>query len=414
MKNSLCGLFKFISQHQALVLLVSVGVVIAIIAPFTHDYKSYVVQWDIINLGKNPWIDINGTFTGNAYGPLHNLLAIPYSVFPSFPRVIFVAAFLFSAIWLLRYSQACKANTYALLPLIILNPFFWVSCVLYGQNDILPASLSLFALYLFTIKHERTSALLLGFAVLFKIYPVVIVPFLMLSRKRLNFQFSTVFLGTVVVGYLGSFLLWGKEFIYVFQFSADRTSKLSSIFRFLRSRFSPLEVFVDQPNLDWLSVYLLIASLGLLLILYIRYQFSYVCGATLAILITFTLYKVGHFQFYSMPFFLLTFLYISYQKELGDIDNKPIVLYFLWFSLIPPMYVALEGFTGEYYIIRNFLGVPSLIVQCYLIWNLGKFSLVSANKEFDGIEETTSDLVAAWSKPPDARFEHSSQLGGSR
>ena len=45
------------------------------------DYKSYVLQWDLISRGLDPWgLDFIAESSRNAYGPIHNLFHIFNSI----------------------------------------------------------------------------------------------------------------------------------------------------------------------------------------------------------------------------------------------------------------------------------------------------------------------------------------------
>ena len=49
---------------------------LAIVSGFLHDYRPYLSQWDLVLMGRDPWLQV----LGNAYGPLYNLLAYLYDI----------------------------------------------------------------------------------------------------------------------------------------------------------------------------------------------------------------------------------------------------------------------------------------------------------------------------------------------
>ena len=62
-----------------------------------HDYVSYVLHWDNILAGGDPWWQ-DPSFVPNAYGPLYNAFAALHFLHPLLPKVIFSGMFFASVV----------------------------------------------------------------------------------------------------------------------------------------------------------------------------------------------------------------------------------------------------------------------------------------------------------------------------
>ena len=187
---------------------------IAILTGFQHDYRAYVQQWFVILEGDDPWNPAKKIPT-NAYGPLFNALALFYAIHPLAPKLLFCIAWLGASAWLIkllgkRYREEPLTMLVGLLFLFI-NPFFLVSIAKHGLFDILPAICILSAMVLRTRRHFLSSGLVLGIGVLFKYYPIVLLPFLMVDRRRLQLSSLLSFIGVVSSGFMISFFIWGMS-----------------------------------------------------------------------------------------------------------------------------------------------------------------------------------------------------------
>src|SRR5208282_5274902 len=70
-----------------------------------QDYYFYRQMWREVQLGHDPWFfayGVFGKYPMNAYGPLFNIFAIPELVNPFLPKLLFAAAYLFFAVWLIK------------------------------------------------------------------------------------------------------------------------------------------------------------------------------------------------------------------------------------------------------------------------------------------------------------------------
>ncbi len=162
-----------------------------------HDYAIYLKQWDSIIQGQNAWAD-----KSNAYGPVHNALALLYSVHFNLPRLFFVFLWLICsfgiAIIVNKNSYLPKTYKYALYLILLLNPLFWIFVVTYGTNDILMAFFVLSSIFFFKEKKDILSGFLMAIAIAVKYIPIIMLPFLIFSRIHIRWRFAISLLMTSV------------------------------------------------------------------------------------------------------------------------------------------------------------------------------------------------------------------------
>jgi hypothetical protein len=360
-------------RNRPLLLFAAVALAVAVLAPTVHDYPEYVDQWSRIASGENPWFEADGTRTNNAYGPVHCLFAPLSAVHEKLPRIVFTGLFLGTAIWFLSRCRPGSEMERTFRIFFLLNPFFWISTIVIGHNDTVPAVLTLFAVHLYRRGRTGGAGGLVALAFLYKIYPAVVVPFLFLHRGRPRWRFLLGFLLTCAIGYLVSWLLWKEHLLYVYQYATARESKVLSIFRVVRGRFSPLPILTGFPDLDWVSVPLLVYLVFVLFVCHAAFRLDSIPSAVLAMVVTFTVYKVGHFQFYAAPFLLLAYWHLTSRDPGGGprLGRSPaLTAYVLWFSLSPAVYFLLDEFLGRFLVLRDVVGLPSFLVQAWLIWVL--------------------------------------------
>ncbi len=269
------------------------AVVATLLVGARGDYAAYMLQWDLILSGDDPWS------TNNAYGPGYNLLAILYALHPMLPKVVFVSAWQASS-WYVLHRLACRgvARPWLIFWLAALpfNPLFWAFPVVYGQVDMLVAALCLVSLACRQANRNSAAAVALALAVLMKVYPIVFAPFLALDGRRINLGFLVTFVAVIVTGLALSLLLWGESTFHAITFNAGRGSAILSIFRFLRGDASPLQAWVD--NVDYLSIPAMALGGGLVFALAWKWRMPHVPGALAGILVTLMFWKVGFHQYF--------------------------------------------------------------------------------------------------------------------
>lgn len=347
--------------------------VLAIVTGFRHDYVAFTLQWGAILQGKDPW-DLDDSIPVNAYGPLFNTIAFIFAIHPLAPKLLFNLAWFGSATYLakvlLRHYQLSSLTALAVVFSLFLNPFFWLTIAEYGLFDILPAISCLSALVFIYRRRFYWAGLLLGLGVLLKIYPIVLLPFLMIDGRRLNIAPALSCIGTVAMGLLISVGIWGQSTFSPFLFAQARDSKILSIFRFLRGKASPLRLFVDQPNWDAYSVYAIALFVGAVLLLVWVKNLETSLAATVGIVTTLTFYKVGHSQFYTCIFLMMPYWYAT--SPLPEFRKLKILLPFslllAWIAVLQVAYNLFGGMLSHpWFHLREIVGLPTFALACWSV-----------------------------------------------
>ena len=361
----------------------SLSIVTAIVAAFLvgarHDYAAYMAQWDLILSGGDPWS------TNNAYGPAYNLLAGPFALHPMLPKVIFVFAWQVSS-WYLVHQLARRGID---LPWLIFwftvlpfNPLFWTFGVVYGSVDSLVAALCLSALAWSQAGRHSAAAFALALAVLLKIYPIVLAPFLTLDGRRINWQFLTTFVALIATGLTLSFLVWGESTFYSITHNSSRGSKILSIFRFLRGDASPLKGWVD--NLDNLSLPAMAFGGGLVFALAWKWRLPPVSGALAGILVTLLLYKVGHQQFFLVVPLVVGLWYLYRCPDCDRLLSSAMVVCLAWLAFVSALYLlthaynyytgaGVTGMAGRWAFLRDWVGLPTFVILISMLATLIRY-----------------------------------------
>ena len=339
-----------------------------------HDYQHYIVHWSAILQGSDPWTFPEGVPT-NAYGPLYNALAFLYAINPFAPKVFFCITWLVASYYIVNiiFRKFEKENLIILAGILalFLNPFFWILIVSYGSMDILPAVFSLSAIVFRIQRSFILSGAMLGIGVLFKYYPIVLLPFLMIDNRRFQFSLMLSCLGTILFGLLISFAVWGMSTFSPVLFAASRHSKLLSIFRFLRGDYSPLHLFADNPNLDAYSFPAMILFLSIVLYFVWNRKIETPLAAILGFMTALTFYKVGHHQFYTAIFFMVP-LWYTHSNLPEPYKNKvllPLCVFLIWMIILILAFFSTKG-QGPWPIksfLASTIGLPTFILA---VWSI--------------------------------------------
>lgn len=366
-------------QLQSALLVISlIAISTSVISGPLHDYRGYLKQWNLVISGQEPW----GEHSGNAYGPAYNLFAIFYGFHPLLPKLLFCLTWLSCITYILGLYVRLKIDaipTWTAFAFLALNPLFWVHTVIYGNFDIAVAAACLAAVGLRCRGQDRLAAVLLALAVLMKFYPMAMAPFLMFDGRRFNWRFSIAFSVSILAGFLASVVIWGVSTIHPLLFATERVSKLVSIFRFLRGEMSPLHLFTESPNVDFLSLPLMVLVGGLLFIIAWIRRFGVITATILGTVAALTLYKVGHPQFLAVVILLIWYWY---ARERSDCLNDnilialPTIAYSSWIAAVTTVYLLTHLDTGgtwgigmqeQWLFLRDFIGLPTFLLATWML-----------------------------------------------
>lgn len=370
--NAVKDLGKRIGTYRTVTILSFILILFVILTKNRFDYLEYGRQWLFFLEGGNPW-----GYDSNTYGPLHALMAYFYALDIKIPRLIFSLAALLSAFYLWgkvrANSRLNEKHTKWLKYLLLYNPIIWIFFVVNGCNDGLVGMLILLGLVKYDDKNFVLSALFLSLAVLYKYIPLFILPFLAVPNQKINWRFSISSFAFLATGFGLTWAVWGDRFLSALFFNSGRESKILSIFRYLRGEYSFLKPFGIE-NLDHWSTYLVIASVLIIFILHIAYNLNYYESLLLSMLSVLFFYKVGHFQFYIVLYFLLVY-YMS-RQESGVLPARLVkyIFYFLfWLAFATVLYGVTEGFYRHFNFLRDIVGLPHSVFLLLVIIALVRY-----------------------------------------
>ncbi|KAA3663511.1 MAG: DUF2029 domain-containing protein [Chloroflexi bacterium] len=352
----------------AVVVFFALGV--AIFSAPTHDYELYLRSWEVTIQGQNPW----SVVTTNAYGPIHSALALLYSIHFNLPRMLFVVLWLvcsFGISLLVHQNQAISQEwKYVFYLILFLNPLFWVFIVRFGTNDMLMAFFVLASIVLFIKQRDIPAGAFMALAIGLKFIPIIMVPFLIYSRKRIRWRFAFSVLISLIIIFGVGYFLWGSNMRLPFQWAAERHSKILSIYRFLRGEFSPLRIVVENPNLDGLSVYLSITAVSIFFLIHVMYRFDSFVSSIISLGLLLMFYKVGHHQFY-ITLILLIMLWIGLEYEhiaSANATLTPFFIFTIWIAFVSFLYILTDGYEGTNF--REILGLPTFGFIGWMLWRI--------------------------------------------
>jgi len=183
----------------------------------------------------------------------------------------------------------------------------------------------------------------------------------------------------VAAGLAASVAAWGSSTFYPLLHAAQRPSKGLSIFRFLRGAYSPLRLFTDSPDADFLSGPLMVAAGGAVFFLALKWRLRSVPAAIAGILTGLTFYKVGHAQF--LPVVVASLWYWFAVEGIVLRGSGRLVsaaaVYSAWAGLVAWLYFLTGllmgitfGFMGRWEFFRDIIGLPSFLVALWLLFEI--------------------------------------------
>lgn len=326
-------------------LILTLLLILTIVSGYKHDYTAYVKQWQLIWEGWDPWLFPDFTPTGNAYGPAFLLLSPIAAIHPLAPKTLMALSFILTATWIiskkLNHSSYCNKKKLTDFWLFLFSPYIIIQCFYYVDIDVLVAVLCIIAIQACKEHKYNLSGLCLAFSALLKFFPIVMLPFLSINGKKINWALIISTLSTILLAFIFCYYLWGENVFYPLTFASAREPKLLSLFRALSGKFSPFTYFWPQLNPANLSLPLMAISGTALFLYHLKKPFSPTGGSLLALITVLGWYKVGHHQFY-LVVLLMAFLYIHEGDR--NAHQKPLVCFNIWLSLFSLMYIWTGSF----------------------------------------------------------------------
>ena len=322
-----------------------------------HDYIEYLSQWRAILAGADPWA------TNNAYGPLHNLLAVLLPLGLLAPKFLMAAALLLANFLFVRELLKLERTAvivYGYLLAVPANFLIIIMAFAYGLNDALVAAFVTLAVIARYRDRMLLAGALLGLAILLKYYPIFLVPFFALEKNRIRADLVVAALVVTSIGLVVTVYLWKGAFLAPLYFAAERPPKILSILSALQS--DPVLVgghnilkFLVRTNSAFVVA---IACLGILVAWTMRLHWieASVLGL-LAILLT---YKVGHQQFYIPWLFLVAALPLAERAS----ARRLLVLclpFVIFLSVFQLCYFFANG-SAPFDVVRKYVGFVAFIM----------------------------------------------------
>jgi hypothetical protein len=366
-------------------ILLFLALMIGLLSGFQVDYDDYLRQWRLVTDGLNPWISKTGEGTSNAYGPAYNLLALFAYLHPLLPKCLFIFVWFGTIAWLDKLHMVNENLDFrkkALLWLLIMvNPYFWRQTSLAAHFDILVATCCLGAIHCQKVRREILAGIWLAMGILLKFIPIVLLPFLCIQNRRIRPKLLLTCSALVVLAFTICYILWGDAVFHPLLYAGERPSARHSIFRFLRGEYSPLRLFTDNPNVDFMSFPLIVLLGGILFLLHLKHNFEISAISLLTLTGVLLLYKVGHSQFQIIPIYVGSYWFIVHGRPGNDIVKvgKLALFYLAWISILAP---ALELAMGSK-IAHEVKGILTFSVgSCFWLYLL-KDSISRARSHFD-------------------------------
>jgi hypothetical protein len=333
-----------------------------------YDYSSYMAQWTHVLAGENPWL----SDTSNVYGVGHQILAALFWIHPLAPKALYILSSFGTFLVVFRAVQGNAAVSAAAFLLMFATPFFVILIDLDGVEDALVTFLTVLAVDLKTRKgQDAAPAMLLAAAVLTKLYPLALLPFLATDRGTIHIRFVVVFGSLLLLGLLLTVAAWGLPSLGIVSFAFERDGKMLSIFWFLsESRLSPIAHSALASYLITWNFVVLAAAMGLLFSIHVFRKMRALSGTVVAGIGLLAFYKVGNPQYFIWSSSLLIY-FLALETACGRLRDKPLLTaaacYAGVLNAFELWYVATGASLG-YPEVRAFIGLPAFVTAIAIIW----------------------------------------------
>lgn len=334
-----------------------------------HDFIAYISQWNRLLSGTHAWAKTN------TYGPIHTIIGFLLPLGTLVPKTFIVGSMLVANAFLvhelIRERGITKIQVVYLLA-IPSNMLFIGVGIIYGLNDAFVAALLVFAVILRRRGNFITVGALIGIAALTKYYPLLLLPFFALDKKRVNWSILISGIVVFIIGFVGALAIWGLGPINAVLFNTVRGPKLLSVFAALTTIFGEGGVigFLLQYN----SIIVVIGVAVSLIFVWMK-KLNWMEGVVFGYLVVLTLYKVGHQQFY-LPFLFMLACLPLFKKRSSDFMARILLPIALLLSLYQFGYqFASDGYHAQLGWVRAYGGLISFsfnvaAMVVYIIYSL--------------------------------------------
>lgn len=363
--------WRRIPAAAAFVVLGAAFLAATVVFSVIQDYYLHLQIWREVRLGNDPWFLVHGvfgTYPLNAYGPLFCAIAPLAWVNPLLPKLLFAAAYLGFALWLVRKldAQGVSAGWIVAGMVWLFNPYVWVEIAYYGHFDIVVGLCAVAAVEARVRRRDATCATALAAGVLLKYLPMVLLPFLALDRGRIRWRLVGWTLGLTTLGLGLGVLIWGPSALRPIGFAASRYSTYLSVYRYLKGPYSPLRPpgIIGNPD-DLANVILLLAGLRAWSWGRLR-QIDARSLSALAVLTTLLLYKVGFPQYQIVWFVVATSWVVHDFRAIPHLRTliAAMLLYFGWIAA----FNLIESSRGIGFLrMEDWVGLPTFLLGVALV-----------------------------------------------
>jgi hypothetical protein len=371
-----------------------------------HDYFFYLQMWYEVRQGHDPWWLVFGRHGDgplNAYGPAFNLLVGLAWLNPLAPKLLFAYGYVLFTVASIKGATASRRpsglQTLGLFALFW-TPFPWVEIAIRGHFDILVGLSCLAAVRARLQGRDNLAGLCLALGVLLKYFPIVLLPFLALDRGRLRLRFLVVAMASIAFGLALSYELWGLSVLRPLVFAANRPSSMLSIFRFIRTRYSPLLRLGILTNYDILSPVFLFLALVQAWYWSRDRRPNLEASAAIAAETTVLLYRVGFPQYHMVPFVLASSWTLRNWGQLRGRILLGVALgcYFAWLAAfdVGNFVFGDEPKNLTWELIQEISGLPTFVLGCLFLFAMVR----SATAEDQIVAQRPADLDTPTRLPP--------------
>jgi hypothetical protein len=366
--------------------------IVGFLSGVNYDYKYfYVTDWSRVLAGENPWLPDLVTGYESHYGVGHQILAVLFYFHPLAPKVFFILCW-FGTFVIVFKAQRREATIDAMIFLALFAaPFYIVLICFYGVQDALVAFLTVLAIDLRTRKKMCVGpAVLFATAILTKLYPLALLPFLATDRGAISVRFIAVVLLALAIGLLPAITLWGWSVFHIVDLAINAGGKMLSIFWFLYdSRLSPIAHTSLAKALLASNFVIVGLAMALLYVFHFFGKMRALTGAVLASVILLAFYG-GTPQYFICPTTLLIYFLAIVTPKLDFSDPHLITAAMSYFAVLNGFevwyyltnggsaayatttahYAILPKWVFEYPQVGALVGLPCFVTAIFLVWQI--------------------------------------------